>query len=100
MNLTLIVLLVFAVAVVGVFIATKFFGIFKDEDKNGIPDKVEEKVEDVKEVVAEVKKRAKKVTEEAKDVAKAAKKVVKQSKDVVKAATTKTTARRGRKPKQ
>ncbi len=100
MNTTLIVLLILGVAVIGVFVATKFFGAFKDEDKNGIPDKIEEKVEDVKEVVVEVKARAKKVVTEAKDVAKAAKEVVKQTKDVAKAATTKTTARKGRKPKQ
>lgn len=100
MNTFSIILLVLAIGAVGVFIATKFFGVFKDEDKNGIPDKVEEKVEQVKEVAIEVKERAKKVATEAKDVAKAAKEVVKQSKDVVKAATTKTTARKGRKPKQ
>ena len=100
MSTTLIVLLILGVAVIGVFVATKFFGAFKDEDKNGIPDKVEEKVEEVKEVVVEVKKRAKKVAKEAGDVAKAAKEVVKQSKDVVKAASTKTGNRKGRKPKQ
>jgi len=100
MNTTLIVLSILAVASIGVFVATKFFGAFKDEDKNGIPDKLEEKVEDVKEVVVEVKKRAKKVAEEVKDVAKAAKEVVKQSKDVVKVVTEKTPARKGRKPKQ
>lgn len=96
----LIVLLILGLAIIGVFVATKYFKLFKDEDNNGIPDKVEEKVEEVKEVVSEVKQRAKKVATEAKDVAKAAKEVVKQSKDVVKAATTKTTARKGRKPKQ
>lgn len=100
MSTTLIVLLILGVAVIGVFVATKFFGAFKDEDKNGIPDKVEEKVEEVKEAVVEVKKRAKKVAKEAGDVAKAAKEVVKQSKDVVKAASTKTGNRKGRKPKQ
>lgn len=100
MSTTLIVLLILGVATVGVFVATKFFGAFKDEDKNGIPDKVEEKVEEVKEVVVEVKKRAKKVVKEAGDVAKAAKEVVKQSKDVVKAASNKTGNRKGRKPKQ
>lgn len=97
MNLTLIILLVLAIAAIGVFVATKFFGAFKDEDKNGIPDQVEEKVEVV---VSEVKKRAKKVAEETKDVTNAVKKVAKQSKDVVKAATTSTPSRRGRKPKE
>jgi hypothetical protein len=96
----LTVLVILGLAIIGVFVATKYFKLFKDEDNNGIPDKVEEKVEDVKEVVSEVKQRAKKVVTEAKDVAKAAKEVVKQSKDVVNAATTKTTARKGRKPKQ
>lgn len=100
MSTTLIILLILGVAVIGVFVATKFFGAFKDEDKNGIPDKVEEKVAEVKEVVVEVKQRAKKVAKEAGDVVKAAKEVVKQSKDVVKAASTKTGSRKGRKPKQ
>jgi hypothetical protein len=97
MNTTFIILLVLVLTSVGVFIATKFFGTFKDEDKNGVPDKLEEKVE---EVVTEVKKRAKKVVKETKDVTKAVKQVAKQSKDVVKAATSKTPTRRGRKPKQ
>lgn len=96
--ITLLVIL--ALGIIGVFVATKYFGVFKDEDKNGIPDKVEEKVVEVKEVVSEVKERAKKVVVEAKDVAKAAKEVVKQSKDVAIAATTKTPSRKGRKPKQ
>jgi hypothetical protein len=100
MNTTLIILSILGVAAIGIFVATKFFGIFKDEDNNGIPDKVEEKIEDVKEVAKEVKVRAKKVVTEAKDVAKAAKEVVKQAKDVAKVATTSTTARKGRKPKQ
>ncbi len=96
------ILIILVLALVGVFIATKFFGVFKDEDKNGIPDKMEEKIEEkvaeVKEVVIEVKKRAKRVKEEFQDVKKAAKKVVKQSKDVVKAAAGKPTNRRGKKP--
>jgi F0F1-type ATP synthase membrane subunit b/b' len=96
----LTVLLILGVAIIGVFVATKFFGVFKDEDKNGVPDKIEEKIEVAKEVVVEVKQRAKKVKEEVKDVAKAAKEVVKQTKDVAKAATTKTGSRKGRKPKQ
>jgi gas vesicle protein len=81
-----------------------FFGVIlylskneKIEDKNGngIPDVIDEKVEDVKEVVKEVKVRATRVAEEVKDVATAAKEVVKQSKDVVNAA--KGNSRRGRK---
>lgn len=104
------ILIILAVAVAGVLVATKF-GFFTDADNNGIPDKVDEKIadvkvkvedikEDVKEVVVETKKRVKKVKEEIEDVKKAAKQVVKQTKDVAKAATTKTTARKGRKPKK
>lgn len=100
MSATLIILLISVIVVAGVFVATKFFGAFKDEDKNGIPDKVEEKVADVKEVVVEVKKKAKKVVKETKDVVNAAKEVVKQSKDVVEAVTEKKLPKRGRKPKQ
>ena len=69
----------------------------EDKDVNLIPDAIEEKVEEVKEVVKEVKVRAQRVAEEAKDVAVAAKEVVKQSKDVVNAAKG-NTSRRGRKP--
>jgi len=70
----------------------------KIEDKNGnnIPDVVEEKIEDVKELVNVVKERTKRVVEETKDVVESAKKVVKQSKDVVDAS--KGGARKGRKP--
>lgn len=100
MSIGLILFVIIGFGVLALFISTKFFGVFKDEDNDGIPDKLEEKFEEAKEIVAEVKERAKKVSEEAKDVVKAAKEVVKQSKDVVKVATTKTTARRGRKPKQ
>lgn len=75
----------------GIFVATKFFNKFKDEDKNGIPDVIEDKVVEVKEkvdnTVKEVKVRAKRVKEEVKDVAKAVKEVGKQVKDVTKAAS-------------
>ena len=71
--------------------------IIEDKDGNLIPDVIEEKVDEVKEVVKEVKVRAKRVAEEVKDVATAAKEVVKQSKDVVNAAKG-TSSRRGRKP--
>lgn len=93
------VLIILAVVVAGVLVATKF-GFVKDEDKNGIPDAVEEKVAEVKEKVEEVKvevaKRAKRVKEEAKDVVKAAKKVSEQAKQVAKAANG--APRKGRKP--
>lgn len=94
------VLIILAVVVAGVLVATKF-GFVKDEDKNGVPDAVEEKVAEVKVKVEEVKqevvKRAKRVKEEAKDVAKAAKEVTKQAKQVAKAAGG--APRKGRKSK-
>jgi outer membrane murein-binding lipoprotein Lpp len=93
------VLIILAVVVAGVLVATKF-GFVKDEDKNGVPDAVEEKVAEVKvkveEVKVEVAKRAKRVKEEAKDVVKAAKKVTEQAKQVAKAANG--APRKGRKP--
>jgi len=89
-------LLVLASLAVAVYIATKFFKKFKDVDGDGIPDAIEDKVEEVKVVAKEVKKRAKRVVEESKDVVNAAKEVVKQSKDVVGAAKGK--PRAGRKP--
>lgn len=99
--MVLTVLIIIAVVVAGVFVATKF-GFVKDEDKNGVPDAVEEKVAEVKVKVEEAKeevvKRAKRVKEEVKDVAKAAKKVGQQAKQVAKAANG--APRKGRKPKQ
>lgn len=71
-------------------------GKIKDEDGDFIPDVIEDKVEDVKEVAKEVKARAKRVKEEVKDVVDAAKDVVEQAKDVTAAA--KGGARKGRKP--
>ena len=97
MKTILIILFVAASFSLAVYIATKYFKKFKDVDGDGIPDAVEEKVEEVKVVAKEVKKRAKRVVEESKDVAVAAKEVVKQSKDVVGAAKGK--PRAGRKPK-
>lgn len=94
------VLIILAVVVTGVVVATKF-GFVKDEDKNGVPDVVEEKVAEAKAKVEETKqevvKRAKRVKEEVKDVAKAAKKVGQQAKQVAKAAGG--APRKGRKPK-
>ena len=97
MKTILIILFVVASFSLAVYIATKYFKKFKDVDGDGIPDAVEEKVEEVKVVAKEVKKRAKRVVEESKDVVNAAKEVVKQSKDVVGAAKGK--PRAGRKPK-
>ena len=43
-----IIILLLLVAAGGIYVATKFFKKFKDEDNDGIPDVVEDKVEDVK----------------------------------------------------
>ena len=93
---TFIVILVLVAAAAGVIVYLQKTGKIKDADGNLIPDAVEEKVEQVKEVAKEVKSRAKRVAEEAKDVVEAAKEVVAQSKDVVNAA--KGGSRKGRKP--
>lgn len=92
---TLIVIIAFLLfAGVLVFLDKK--KVFEDKDGNLIPDVIDEKVEEVKEVVKEVKVRAQRIKEEADDVIIATKEVVKQSKDVVNAA--KGGSRRGRKP--
>ena len=95
--MTTVLLILLALVVAG---AIAFFlmkkGKIEDKNGNNIPDVVEEKIEDVKEVVKVVKERVKRVVEETKDVAEATKKVVKQSKDVVNA--TKGGSRKGRKP--
>jgi gas vesicle protein len=95
MSTFLFILGIVAVAAAVVIILQKT-GKIKDANGDLIPDVIEEKVEEAKEVVKEVKTRAKRVAEEAKDVAEAVKEVVKQSKDVVTAA--KGTPRKGRKP--
>jgi hypothetical protein len=93
-----VLLILIALVVAG---AVTFFlmktGKIEDKDGNNIPDVIEEKIEDVKEVVNVVKERAARVVEETKDVVEATKKVVKQSKDVVNAAKG-NTSRKGRKP--
>ena len=85
---------------VGVVAGVLYFlmkkGKIKDADGNLIPDVIEDKVEEVKEVAKVVKARAKKVAEETKDVVEAVKEVAKQSKDVVTAV--KGTPKKGRKP--
>jgi gas vesicle protein len=96
MMTVLLTLLALVVAGAVVFFLMKT-GKIEDKDGNNIPDVIEEKVEDVKEVVKVVKERTKRVAEETKDVVEAAKKVVKQSKDVVNAAKSSGT-RKGRKP--
>lgn len=92
MNTILIIILVLALLAGGVFVGTKFFGLTKDEDNDGIPDKVED-------TVKEVKSRAKRVKEELKDVADAAKEVASQAGDVVDAAKG-GSKRKGRKPRK
>jgi hypothetical protein len=96
MMTVLLILLALGVAGAVVFFLMKT-GKIEDKDGNNIPDVIEEKIEDVKEVVKVVKERTKRVAEETKDVVEAAKKVVKQSKDVVNAAKG-GQARKGRKP--
>lgn len=100
MKTILVIILVAAVVAGAIWVATKYFGLFTDADKDGIPDEVEEKVEDVKEAVqkttTEVKRRARRVKQELKDVKDAVKNVAEQAGDVVQAA--KGGTRKGRKP--
>ena len=76
------------VVVIGVFVATKFFGAFKDNDKNGVPDVVEDKIEEVKVKAEEVKAKVKKVKKTAEKVVKAVKKATKDEKPATKKAKT------------
>ena len=87
------------IAVLATYFLTKS-GKIKDVDGNGIPDILEEKVEEVKEVVAETKEKVKRVKEEVSDVVTAAKEVVKQAGDVATAAKGKSPNRKGRKPSE
>lgn len=80
----------------GVIIYLVKKGKIQDSDGDLIPDAVEEKIEDAKEVVKEVKQRAKRVKEEVADVVEEVKDVVEQVKDVAQAAQG--NKRRGRKP--
>jgi mevalonate kinase len=93
-------LLIILAAVIGISIA--FFamkkGMIEDKDGNNIPDVIDVKIEETKEVVKEVKKRAKRIKEEVSDVVEASKEVTKQIKGVAKAA--KGEPRVGRKPKK
>ena len=89
MKTILVIILVAALIAGAIWVATKYFGLFSDADKDGIPDKVEDTVD-------EIKARAQRVKEEFKDVVDSAKDVVAQSKDVVEAA--KGGPRKGRKP--
>ena len=96
MKTILIIVLVLALIAGAVFVGTKFFGLTPDEDKDGIPDVVEDAVDDVKKTAQTVKRRAKRVKEELTDVKEALKDVVDQTKDIAEAAKGK--PRKGRKP--
>jgi uncharacterized protein YneF (UPF0154 family) len=95
MNLLLIFLAIIVIVCIGIFIATKYFNVYTDDNNNGIPDKIEDTFSNIK---TEASIRVSKVKEETHDVKKALKQVVKQTGDVVKVATKKTGNRRGRKP--
>ena len=47
MKTILIIVLVLAAVAGAVWVGTKFFGLAKDEDKDGIPDKVEDTAKEV-----------------------------------------------------
>jgi methyl-accepting chemotaxis protein len=102
MKTILVIILVAAVIAGAIWVATKYFGLFSDADKDGIPDEVEETVEKattaVKNTAKEVKHRAKRVKEELGDIGDAAKELANQVGDVAKAAKGK--PRTGRKPKK
>jgi len=71
------VLIIIAVLVAGVLVATKF-GLLKDEDKNGVPDAVDAKVNQVKVKVEEVKAKVEDVKEDVEKVVKVVKKATKK----------------------
>ncbi len=96
MMTVILVLVALALAAGATFFLMKT-GKIEDKDNNNIPDVIEDKIEEAKEVVKEVKEKTKRVVEETKDVVKAAKEVVKQTKDVVNAAKG-SGSRKGRKP--
>lgn len=89
-----IFLIIAAVILGAVFFLIKT-GKIEDKDQNNIPDVIDDKVKQIKEVVEEVKSRVEEVKAEANDVVKAVKEVAKQSGDVVQAA--KGNKRRGKK---
>ena len=90
MKTFLIIIAVLALIGGAIWVGTKYFGLFSDRDKDGIPDEVED-------TAPEVKRRAKRVKEELKDVVEAAKDVVDQAGDI--GAAVKGTPRKGRKPR-
>jgi hypothetical protein len=86
--LLLYILIAAAIIAAGAIFALTKLGKIADVDENGIPDVVEEKIEDVK-------YRAQRIKEEVGDVIEASKEVVAQIKDIKSAA--KGEARKGRK---
>ena len=90
MKTFLIIIAVLALIGGAIWVGTKYFGLFSDEDKDGIPDEVED-------TAKEVKRRAKRVKEELKDVVEAAKDVADQAGDI--GAAVKGKPRKGRKPR-
>jgi|TARA_B100000900_G_C20292417_1_gene598664 hypothetical protein len=90
MKTFLIIIAVLALIGGAIWVGTKYFGLFSDRDKDGIPDEVED-------TATEVKRRAKRVKEELKDVVEAAKDVVDQAGDI--GAAVKGKPRKGRKPR-
>ena len=90
MKTFLIIIAVVAGVGAVIWIGTKYFGLFADADKDGIPDEVED-------TVKEVKRRAKRVKEELSDVKDAIKDVADQAGDIADAAKGK--PRKGRKPR-
>ena len=97
MKTILVIILVLAIVAGAIWVSTKYFGLFADADKDGIPDEVEDAVEDVNATAKEVKRRAKRVKEELGDIGDAVKEVGNQVGDVAKAVKGK--PRTGRKKK-
>tara|TARA_R110000796_G_C14469418_1_gene425407 strand:- start:738 stop:1055 length:318 start_codon:yes stop_codon:yes gene_type:complete len=101
MKTILIIILVLAIAAGAIWVSTKYFGLFADADKDGIPDEVEDTVADAKSKInkttKEVKRRAKRVKEEISDIGDAAKELANQVGDVSNAVKGK--PRTGRKKK-
>lgn len=79
MNTFLIILTISAIAS-AFYIYSLYTGKVKDDDRDFIPDVVEDKVE---EVSAEVKRRAERVKQELKDIEEAGANLAKQTMDVV-----------------
>lgn len=90
------IFIISAVVAVALIFALMKFGKIEDKDGNNIPDIIDEKIEDAKEVVKEIKSRVEQVKAEAADVVEAVKEVAKQSGDVVQA--TRGSKRKGKRP--